>query len=245
LLDAAKAVYGFAHRLVAADILAEPAQAVLFMGYSSGGHAVFAARDWAATYAPDLPIKGVIGFGPTTNVQTLMKEDPIFSPYTVYAYRAFYGNEIIGVEDVFLPVWVDGFESDVLTKCVDDIFMYYSRSTRDMYSLEFRDILFSDKLRQYYPGFAEALETNSVGLRGGSSIPVLILQGTGDTVVTPDSQRQFVEQLCGKGGSVTYLEYPAVAHVNVRWTSFGDVLSWLQRIRAGDVPQNDCETLDK
>jgi acetyl esterase/lipase len=241
LLDAARAAYGFARRPVAGDVLAEPAQAVFFMGYSSGGHAVFAARDWAETYAPELPIKGVIGFGATTNVETLMKEDPIFSPYTVYAYRAFYGEEIIDVEDVFLPIWVDGFESAVLTKCVDDIFSFYSRSPRDMYSPEFRETLSDGRLSVDYPRFADALDANSTGLRGGSHIPALILQGTGDTVVTPDSQRKFKDQLCDKGGVVTYLEYAAVAHVNIRWTSFGDVLSWMQRIGEGGAPENDCE----
>jgi acetyl esterase/lipase len=245
LLDAARAVYAFAHSPVAGDVLAEPAPAVFFMGYSSGGHAVFAARDWAEDYAPELPIQAVIGFGPTTNVETLMREDPIFGPYTVYAYRETYGDEIIDIDDVFLPNWIDGFESDVLTKCVDDIFRYYSRSTRDMYSSEFREDLFSDRLRQEYPAFARALDANNAGLRGGSSIPVLILQGTGDTVVMPDTQRAFKEQLCALGGTVTYMEYTAVAHVDIRWTSFGDVLGWMQSMGEGDAPENDCEALDE
>lgn len=245
LLDAARAVYDFAERPAADGVLAAPEQAVFFMGYSSGGHAAFAARDWAEDYAPELAVKGVIGFGPTTNVETLMKEDAVFSPYTVYAYRTFYGADIIEVEDVFLPQWVEGFESDVLTKCVDDIFDYYSRSTRDMYTPEFREILFGDRLGQEYPAFAQALATNSAGLRGESSIPVLILQGTGDTVVTPDSQRTFREQLCARGARVTYLEYAAVAHVNIRWNSFGDVLSWMQRIGQGSAPESDCAALEE
>jgi hypothetical protein len=192
-----------------------------------------------------LPIKGVIGFGPTTNVQTLMKEDPVFSPYTLYAYREFYGDELIELEDVFLPHWIDGFESDVLTKCVDDIFAYYSRSTRDMYTPEFREVLLGDRLSQEYPGFARVLDANSTGLRGGTRIPVLILQGTGDLVVTPDSQRAFKGQLCANEGRVTYLEYPAVAHVDVRWNGLGDVLSWMQRIGEGDLPENDCEAREE
>jgi dienelactone hydrolase len=243
LLDAARATYGFAHSPVAGDVLAEPAQAVFFMGYSSGGHAVFAARDWAEDYAPELPIQGVIGFGPTTNVETLLREDPIFSPYTVYAYREVYGDEIIDIEDVFLPNWIDGFESDVLSKCVDDIFVYYTRSTRDMYTPEFREDLFDDRLAQEYPTFAEALDANDAGLRGGTSIPVLILQGTGDTVVMPDTQRAFKEQLCAQGGTVTYLEYAAVAHFDIRWTSFGDVLGWMLSMGEGNAPENDCEAV--
>jgi pimeloyl-ACP methyl ester carboxylesterase len=213
------------------------------MGYSSGGHAVFAARDWAESYAPELPIKGIMGFGPTTNVETLMREDPIFSPYIVSAYRAFYGEEIIEPGDVFMPHWVDQFETDTLTKCVDDMFAYYTRSARDLYAPEFREALYGGGLSQAYPRFAEALDANNAGLRGGSSIPVLILQGTGDTVVTPDTQRAFKEQLCAKGGRVTYLEYTAIAHFDIRWTSYGDALSWMQHVMQGDVPGTDCEVL--
>jgi acetyl esterase/lipase len=244
LLDAARAVYGFARSPVAGDVLAEPAQAVFFMGYSSGGHAAFAARDMAQRYAPDLPIKGVIGFGPTTGVETLMIEDPIFSPYTVYSYRAFYGHEIIDVDQVFLPEWVPTFDADVLDRCVDDIFRYYSRSSRDMYRPEFRQALAEDRLEQVAPRFAEALSANQAGLRGGSRIPVLILQGTGDTVVTPDSQREFRDQLCALGSKVTYIEYQAIAHANIRWTSYDDALSWMQRVTGGAVPDSGCEVLD-
>jgi hypothetical protein len=112
-----------------------------------------------------------------------------------------------------------------------------------MYAPEFREALYSDGLGQVYPRFAEVLDENSAGLRGGSSIPVLILQGTGDTVVTPDSQRAFKEQLCAEGARVTYVEYSAIAHVDIRWTSFGDALYWMQRIMQGDVPDTDCEPI--
>ena len=243
LLDAARAVYAFADDPSMDGVLAKPDESVFFMGYSSGGHAVFAAKDWAGSYAPDISVKGIMGFGPTTNPETLMREDPIFIPYLVYAYRDFYGNEIVDVVDVLAPQWVATFESDVLTKCVDDIFDYYTRSARTMYTQAFSGILYGGALDQRYPLFAEKLAANASGLSGGHDVPVLILQGTADTVVTPDSQRAFKSQLCDRGGQVTYLEYPAIAHVDIRWTSFGDVLAWMQQIVEGDVPENDCEGL--
>jgi acetyl esterase/lipase len=85
------------------------------------------------------------------------------------------------------------------------------------------------------------LSLNNAGVSGGSGIPVLILQGTGDTVVTPDSQEAFRNRLCEQGTAVTYLEYPAVPHTEIRWTSFGDALSWMQRVVNGDVPETDCD----
>jgi dienelactone hydrolase len=243
-LDAARAVYGFADDPPAGPMLAQPAEAVFFMGYSSGGHAAFAAKDLAGSYAPELPVKGIIGHGPTTNIETLLREDPVFSPYIIYAYRDFYGDEIIDVADVFLPRWVPTFGSDVLSKCVDDIFYYYSRSAREMYTPRFREILYGDRLDQVYPLFAAKLSANHAGVSGGSRIPVLILQGTADTVVTPDSQRAFKDQLCEQGNVVTYLEYPAVPHVEIRWTSFSDTLSWMRRIVNGDIPETDCEIIN-
>ena len=39
---------------------------------------------------------------------------------------------------------------------------------------------------------------------------------------------------------VTYLEYAAVAHAQIRWVSFGDTLSWMGRISEGETPETDC-----
>ena len=116
------------------DTLAKPAQTAFMMGYSSGGHAIFAAKDRARGYAPELPIEGVIGFGAVTNPGLLLQEDPIFGPYLVYAYRDFYGDDVIDPADVYLPEWVANFEDDVLSTCVDEIFYYYSHSARRMYT---------------------------------------------------------------------------------------------------------------
>ena len=243
LLDAGKAVYEFFEGESARDMLARPARAVFFMGYSSGGHAAFAAKDIASTYAPDLPVKGIIGHGPTTNVETLLKEDPAFSPYIIYAYRDFYGSDIIDVADVFLPGWVTPFEGDVLYLCVDGLLDYYSRSARRMYLPEFREVLYGDQLDQAFPRFAEALAESNAGLSGGTHIPVLILQGTADTVITPPSQQAFVTQLCDLGNSVTFLEYPAVAHYQIRSTSFSDTVAWMKNIVEGGVPESHCSDL--
>jgi len=240
LLDAARAAYRFWEGEYTNDVLARPAEAVFFMGYSSGGHAVFAAKDRARAYAPDLPVKGIIGFGPTTNVEVLLKEDPLFSPYIVYAYRDFYGDEIIDPADVYLSYWMPTFENDVLNNCVDDIFVYYSRSARWMYLPEFRAVLYGDRLAEVFPRFAEKLSENNAGLSGGWHIPVLILQGTADTIVTPPSQEKFVNQLCDMGNSVTYLEYDVVSHIYIRWNGFQDTLAWMDNITNGGVPESHC-----
>jgi acetyl esterase/lipase len=240
LLDAIRAAYRFWDRDQELETLAEPARAALMMGYSSGGHAIFAAKDRAAVYAPELPIEGVIGFGPVTNPGLLLQEDPIFGPYLVYAYRDFYGEDVIDPADVYLPRWVSEFEDDVLSLCVDEIFSYYSHSARRMYADDFREALDDGRLADVYPEFAKLLEANTAGFGGGTDIPVLILQGTADTVITPPSQQAFMDQLCALGNSVTWFEYRGATHADTRWRSYDDALAWMEAVVQGGAPGSDC-----
>ena len=242
LLDAARAAYNFFNE--SAAVTARPLEAVFMAGYSSGGHAVFAARDLAASYAPELPFKGVIGHGPTTNAITLFKEAPVFSPYIVQAYRDFYGPQVIDPADVFQDRWLTRFETDVLSRCVDGLFSYYSSNARQMYRPEFREALYTDRLQTLAPAFKAALEDNTPGLSpAGVDIPALILQGTADQIVTPPSQRQFALNLCKLGNHVTYRSYPAVDHANIRWASFRDTINWIASTAGGDLPQSSCASL--
>ncbi len=244
LLDAVRAAYRFWDRDRDLETLAEPAQIAFMMGYSSGGHAVFAAKDRAQDYAPELPIKGVIGFGAVTNPGLLLQEDPIFGPYLVYAYRDFYGEALIDPAEVYLPRWVADFEDEVLSTCVDEMFYTYSHSARRMYESEFREVLYDGRLADVYPEFAERLVENTAGLGGGVDIPVLLVQGTADTVITPPSQRDFRDELCALGHSVTWMQYEAATHADTRWRGYRDVLAWMADAVQGGTPRSDCAPLE-
>lgn len=242
LLDAARAATNFFAE--SPEVVARPLEAVMFAGYSSGGHAAFAAKDLAASYAPEVPVKGIIGHGPTTNLKTLFRESPVFTPYIVQAYRDVYGPEVVDPADIFQDRWLTRFEADVMTRCVDDVFAYYSFSARGMYRPAFSEALYSDRLQAVTPAFAEALDANSAGLSAeGTDIPVLILQGTADQIVTPPSQLNFATELCNLGNSVTYFSYPAVDHPDIRRASYRDTVAWIQSIANGETPVSDCADL--
>lgn len=244
MLDSARAVYRFFDEPQAAHLAAGPAEAVFFGGYSSGGHAAFAAKDLAAEYAPELPVKGIFGHGPTTDPTTLLSESPIFSPYLVYAYRTLLGDDVIAPSQVFQDRWLANFEADATSRCVDNIFVYYSFSGRQMYRPEFREALAADRLQNIWPAFKRALEANSAGLAAsGTDIPVLILQGTADTVVTPGSQEAFAAELCRLGHDVTFNIYRAVSHADTRRVSFWDTLAWLRSVAQNESVESDCATL--
>ena len=45
-------------------------------GFSQGGHAAYAAADYREEYASEIELHGVIGYGPSTNLFSLLKEYP-------------------------------------------------------------------------------------------------------------------------------------------------------------------------
>lgn len=242
LLDAARGAYHFFAAPPAA-VAAEPLPALFFGGYSNGGHTAFAAKDFAASYAPELPLVGVISHGATTNVETLMRESPLFTPYLIYAYRFFYGAEVITPEQVFTQDWLPTFDEDVTTKCVDEIFVYYSNDPQAMYTPAFRSALENGRLAEELPLFKTVVDANYAGTFGGFEIPVAFFQGTADSTVTPIAQQAFAADLCAQGESVTYVPLPAVRHVTTRQDSFLATIEWMRTIIDGGAPPNDCADL--
>lgn len=239
LLDAARAAYGFLAQ-PPPEVKARTQDALFFAGYSNGGHTAFAAKDFAADYAPELPLRGVISHGATTSVEALLRESPIFTPYLIYAYRHFFGADVIGPEDVFLDDWLPTFDEDALTRCVDDIFVRYTNDPQGMYRPEFRTALFDGTLAERYPLFKAVVDANYAGTFGGFDIPAAFFQGTADYVVTPESQQRFAALLCEQGEPVTYVSLPAVQHVSTRQVSFKATIAWMQSLAQGQEPPNHC-----
>lgn len=242
LLDAVRGAQNFVTS-PSRDIAAQPLDAIFFGGYSNGGHTAFAAKDFAAAYAPELPIRGVISHGATTNVETLMRESPIFTPYLIYAYQFYYGSEVITPQQVFTQNWLPTFVEDVATKCVDEIFVYYSNDPVAMYNDDFRSALNNNELAERFPLFKTVLDANYAGTFGGFELPVVFFQGTADATVTPRAQQQFAQDLCGQGQPVTYVPLPTVRHVDTRQRSFLATLDWMQTIVVGETPAIDCGEL--
>lgn len=240
MLDAARAVYAFFEEPPAQDILAQPDTAIFLGGYSQGGHGALSAGRMAPEYAPELDIKGVIGHAMSPDVEGLMFDSPQYSPYIVYAYRDYYGTDTVDPADVLLPNWLPTFEQDVTSKCIDQVFEYYSNDPARMYTPEFRAALYGDRLADEFPRFKTMLDLNDSSYKTYSSIPILLLHGAADPIVQVRTVEAFRSYLCGEGKNVTYRLYPAVNHFQTRQYGFIDTLSWMQTILNGDVPVSNC-----
>jgi pimeloyl-ACP methyl ester carboxylesterase len=236
LLDAARAVNRFLEETPAA---VAPEPAVFFGGYSQGGHAAMAVRDMAPSYAPEVPIKGVIGHGASTDVAALLRDSPYFAPYVLYSYADYYGREVVDVSRLLLPRWLPTLGADVTSRCIDAMPAYYGNDARQLYAGPFLDALYNGRLSQTFPALHDVLERNSTGLVP-SEVPVLLLQGTADPIVPSRTQQAFVDRLCAAGSRVTYRTYASVHHFQTRQVSFKDTLAWMEEILAGRAPRSTC-----
>lgn len=242
MLDLTRAVYDFFSDPPSEDVLARPADAVFFGGYSQGGHGAFAADAMAPRYAPELNIVGVVGHAIAPDVEGLMRDSPLYAPYIVYAYRAYYGEQIINPQDLFQERWMATFERDV-TMCIDDALGYYPNTHEEQYTPRFREALQNDRLAVEFPAFKAMLDLNYIGREVNPSTPAIILHGDADPIVRLRTVEPFVRRLCEEKKDVTYRVYPAVNHFTIRQYSHLDSLAWMDAVLAGDAPPSDCGLL--
>jgi acetyl esterase/lipase len=203
-------------------------------GFSQGGHAAFAAADLASTWAPDVALSGVIGYGPAADVTTLFREFPVDAPMAIYTYAKMYGTAQFDPAKILLSKWGDTLEDDVTRQCIGGMQAYYPWKPRDMFQKDFADALLSGTLAVKYPSIDRIMKENSTGLTG-HKVPALILEGTDDIVVSVKSQTAYAEALRGKGSAVQLSIYKGVRH-DSRQAGFPEALAWMKALVAGGAP---------
>lgn len=241
VLDSARAVYN----LPAAKGLVNKSQLFL-AGYSQGGHAVFWADRLAADYAPELRIRGVVGFGPVMDVTKTWRDITIganinwFGPYVLTSYQDYYG-EPYDLENILLPQWRTNLAADVAAHCIDSVINFWGRKPDAIYGGNFLQALRNNNLAEAgFADLADDLSENQIGEQPTRSAK-LINQGSLDNVVLPGQQVEALSRLCRRArGAVGLTTYPRANHYNTMTQSFNDTLSWMKQVMAGQPVKNDC-----
>lgn len=223
MLDAIRAITAFLPR---DGLLAKPSKAVFTAGYSQGGHAAMAAADLRPTYAPEVPLAGVITYGSTNDVEALVREGPAYAPLIFYSYMSMYGKGEIRPEDYLLEKWMPTFEADASTMGVDVFQVHYGFDYKKLYKPEFSASLYGGTLSDKYPALSKRLAENHTGL-SGHGLPALVIQGSEDFIVTNQSQAKFVVALREKGSFVEYQIFPGVSHRYTRMAGFNRSITWM------------------
>jgi acetyl esterase/lipase len=235
MLDAARAVLSFLSGQIGGTRVAPK---VFVAGYSQGGHAAFAAADLHASYAPDVPLAGVMGFAATCDVTTLLKEGPAYASYIIYTYSVMYGAGEVDPAALLQEKWARGLASDVERMCVDEFQVYYPSDGAKLYTPDFYRALYEDRLPEVFPKVAARLAENSSGL-SGHRIPAIVFQGTDDLVVRTPSQDRFVAALRNAGSAVQYVLLNKSRHKQVRTDGFAASVEWMQLIAGGAEAPSD------
>jgi pimeloyl-ACP methyl ester carboxylesterase len=216
---------------------------VFAAGYSQGGHAAFAAADLQSEYAPEVPLTGVIGFGSTNDVTTLLKEGPCYAPYILHTYAELYGSAEIDPGEYLQASWASSLDDDVNRMCVDQFQSYYPANAQRLYRPEFYRSLYGGTLPRDYPRLHARLAENSSGL-AGHRLPALMVQGLDDSVITTPSQNRFVRELSVAGSPVRYVRLAGVRHRNTRAAGFRLSVEWMEGLARGEPPVSDWTLAD-
>jgi acetyl esterase/lipase len=196
-------------------------------GFSQGGHAVFAAADFRNSYAPELELSGVIGYGPSTDITSLLLEYPSVAPMIIYTYSKLYGQNRVDPALIFSEPYASGLEEDVLSQCVGGMQAYYPNEPQELYHPDFYKALVEEALPKRYPDLATILQKNSTGITS-HGIDTLILQGTEDIVVFPETQQSFVDTIRFRGDTVELKIFEGARH-DTRQSGFDLVQNWMNQ----------------
>jgi dienelactone hydrolase len=242
MLDAARAALRyFDDAAPGAQGLSKRQNPVFVSGYSHGGYVALAARDLASKYAPELQLKGAIGYGPRSEVSTLFKEMPSLGPYVLFSYANYYGADKVPLEKMIQPRWQATLEKDVTGKCIDEVVGYYGDDPNAIFTSEFIAGVRQGTLGQQFPSVKQLFDQNKAGVgAGGKNVPVLVLHADKDTVVEPATLQAYMRELCGSGGRGQYIMYPGIPHTLIRQTGFQDAIRWMEATAKGQLPKNDC-----
>lgn len=210
-------------------------------GFSQGGHAAMWADKIAAKYAPDLKLKGVIGFGPVSDVELTMADATRganiswFGPLILASYGDYYKNNY-NPGSILLPDKANNLMADVQSLCVDKLPTYYPRPAQT-YTPEFIQALSTGTLAQR--GFKELksdLDRNQAGDQKTTTAK-LINQGQLDNVVLASQQQKAITKICRNSKGASSLKiYPRATHYNILAQSFLDTLGWIEAVNSGQAP---------
>ena len=220
---------------------------VVVGGYSQGGHAAFWADTIARDYAPDITVKGVVGFGPVMSVKESIGDVTYgstlswFGPYVLTSYRDYYKADY-GLERILQPRFVQNLTGDVLSHCIDTDIAFWGHNPNTVYTPEFLASINADTFAAQYPELARDLDKNSVGNEATSSAK-LINQGKGDNVVLARQSESVMPGMCSASTGPVQLKLYNGTHYNTMVLSLNDTLAWMRQVTGGERPISTCPTV--
>lgn len=210
-------------------------------GHSQGGHAALFTGQRAARDAPELELIAVAALAPASDLAAFIETNDgtvlgnLLGAYAVSAWdRAFDDIDAASiVHPAVLPIL-----DRVATTCLAP-------------GPELMALLLQAELLKLGFLLSPIWDTEPWASRiadntpGGQRFraPLLLVQGTRDSLIRADIQRGFNDRLCANGQVVEYREIDGAGHLDVSHQAGDTVVSWLTERHAGVPAPGTCPTL--
>jgi pimeloyl-ACP methyl ester carboxylesterase len=213
---------------------------LLLWGHSQGGQASLFAGQMAPSYAPELHLVGAAAAAPAGELAQLLSLDSttekgiILGAYAVNTYADLYAGQHPDIS-ASQVVTAEGLPAVAQIAQLCDL-------TQSDQLLQIAGPL-TGKFFVGNPGSVEPWSTLlAQNSPGGTRInaPVLITQGTSDTVIIPSTTTQLVATYCANGTNATEKTYPGVTHELIGYSSANDVAAWMASLLVGSPPAPGC-----
>ncbi len=197
----------------------------LIAGHSQGGHAsLFAAGD-AASWVPDLKLRGTVAFAPASHLRDQAALLPaLTAPSGLTALATLVVKGAAATHHQFKP-------RELLS---DPVLAFYPLANRECLA----QLSTPEKLAGIAPSamirpgadttpLFDFLELQNPAVR--TKAPIYLAQGTADTTTLPFQTDQLVSELGILGDHVNYVTYPGIDHGHILQAAETDVLAWMKR----------------
>jgi acetyl esterase/lipase len=222
---------------------------VFMAGYSQGGHAALWADRIQADYAPEVKIRGIIGFAPATDPIKMFNDtgsgtaSTWIPPYIYAAYRDYYGLAT-PANTFFKDPIAANVSSDARKFCIDQVETKTGHfgtpaTIGNIYQPEFLESLRNRTFKSKYPEWAGLLEQNLAG-EHFTATPKLFIAGQKDFVITPSAQVELMQRVCKSSQSVAQLDlHPEVTHYTAMAVGRSRMDGWIsQNLNGQRLPSN-------
>ncbi|HWT04648.1 MAG TPA: lipase family protein, partial [Xanthomonadales bacterium] len=200
------------------------------MGHSQGGQSALFAASLAPAWAPELQLLGGVALAPASHLGPWLRGlTTRQEPYLGFGFAALLIRGYASIDpavraDRLLSDAAMPLQSQLTDRCVLGLIKPDSWAGLPPAKAFRADADLAPLLRQ-----ADANEPGSLAY----GVPVLMLQGTADTTVSPASTDLVRGELCAKAAALTYRAMPGATHNGMLPDSFAIVQPWIDARFAG------------
>ena len=215
---------------------------MVVLGWSQGGGASVAMAE-RSDYGKPLELLGVAGLAPAANSgPQLAGQTP---PGPVNATSPFHAVALqLNVFNGFAAAYPDLEPADLVTDVGEQALEGAASQCVNHFAYVLNSNLTTPEGIIAVPSpvptdWQQAFDENTPGYSKPIA-PVLVMQGTADTVVNPNGTAQYIERVCGFGTPVQFTTYEGATHQTIPGDAQPEYVPWIADRFAGDDAPTNC-----